>query len=792
MKRFTRGSALLMGVCLLLSVCLGLFGCAKEAAVENRVTSVYVKKDEIVVEAVLTSGFLQGYEEKKVYLFELPSFCGMNVDLSELDPVDEAKPRPSLKFSLPAYDGVRSRLQSAYLVASYDPATRRYTSLTPPMSLSNPEAVADPAEDESGAERSIKGLISDYPADAIRMGIRHTVVDVWMDRLILSGWQEGAVSYVYNGVTRYLDAEELTRLDEAVGVYTAAGVEVYLRFRLGSPVGKQVPAGLYVSTASEAVDYAVNMNTSFSSIIIEGFFDFMASRYAAPHKGEEAVSAFILGYRVNQAVLYNHAGGMDLATYVTNYEKLTRVACNALRSHHSKGRVYVSLDGRRAVTDEQGWDVNTFLSAFANECRLRGDYAWHVASELHAVGSSVWEENAAADGSYYTVRNLGVLTDLLDSPLYRFGGEGGEPRRLLVSGYSIPAVLRNGTATASGEANQAASFAYAYMTCLLNGRVEALIYGTHADSSSTSEQGNLCGLWEVKPDTTMTDSGLDLTLRPSEPRPICDVFTVIDTTDVSSLSAALTELMGSTYTKLESTLAGKASAVTSIKGSGVLKGYEAEHKKASSLYRFNAGSLNGFRDGGNLTYMELIEAETLGTTVLHARFDRSSLCEPMGLTVTLSATELIGGKELVFDLYGGQIASAGSTAKPTFTLRLTRPSKGALADGDGELRYVASVEELKSGAWQTAVFNVSEFTALLDADDQVTLTLLMDYPVSAAPDGESSHDLGLVGISVVGHTAASESSAGVVIAVVVSLTVLIVCLVALLYLRHKKRGSGRR
>ena len=103
MKRFTRGSALLMGVCLLLSACLGLFGCAKEAAAENRVTSVYVKKDEIVVEAVLTSGFLQGYEEKKVYLFELPSFCGMNVDLSELDPVDEAKPRPSLKFSLPAY-----------------------------------------------------------------------------------------------------------------------------------------------------------------------------------------------------------------------------------------------------------------------------------------------------------------------------------------------------------------------------------------------------------------------------------------------------------------------------------------------------------------------------------------------------------------------------------------------------------------------------------------------------------------------------------------------------------------
>ncbi len=784
MKLSVRVWILLLCLGLLFPLLLGLGGCSSQPASENRVTSVLLKKGEITVEAVLTRGFLDGYEEKKVYLFELPSFYSTDAELSELDPVGEAKPNASVTFTLSAFDGVRSRMYSSYLVASYDADTRTYIPLTAPVSLENPEAAAVYAPSADLAEDSIKGLISAYPADAVRLGIAHTVVDVWMEELILTGWEEGAVPYIYNGVTRYLSGEALARLDADVGVYTAAGVEVYLRFLLGSPEGHAVPLALYLHTppVASATGHAVNMSASFPAEILEGFLDFMAARYAAPSDGSKPVEAFILGYRVNNAVDHNNAGQADLASYVTNYEKLVRTAHTAITSHIPEGRVYLSLDHRRTVTDGKGWDVTAFLASFREEAALRGDYGWHVACELYAASPSVWEENAAADTAHYTVRNLNTLTDLLDGDKYRTAS--GEPRRLLISGFEIPAVGLGGAPSAEQENRQAASYAYAYLTCVQNGRVEALIYSAHADSADTAAQTPLCGLWTVMPEGTEGEQSF----RPAVARPIYDVFQRIDTTASSELSAALTSIMGASYTKLESALAGKASPVTALRASGTLKGYEPEHKRAALLYGFNDGSTHGFESAGGLTYLELTAAETLGIHTLHARFDRSSVCEPMGLTVTLPATDLIGGKELILDLYAGQLASAGESPCPTVTLRLTRAAAGAVADGRGEVRCEIPVSEVRSGVWQTATFPISEFTALLDASDEVTLTLTMDYPLGSAPAGQTAHNMGLAGVYVTGNTAASGTPAALVVVIVAVLVLLVAGTVSFLYLRHRKRS----
>jgi hypothetical protein len=783
MKPTVRLSALLLCFCVLASLSLSLFSCSSVSASENRVTAVTLENGEIRVKAALTEGFLDSYDEKKVYLFELPSYYSGDADLSELDPVADTKPRAAIQFTLSAMDGVRSRLFSSYLVASFDPATERFTPLTAPMSLANPEAMAAYTSPAAVGETSVKGLISDYPSDAIRLGITHTVVDVFMEDLILPSWEKGAVSYVYNGVTRYLSAETLDKLDESVEVYTAAGVEVYLRFRLGSPEGKDVPVGLYLSPTRTAQDNAVNMTTDFSSSIMEGFFDFIANRYAAPADGSNPVEAFILGYRVNNATDYNHAEGLDLAAYVTNYEKLTRVAHTAIKSHNPNGRVYVSLDSRRTVTDGKGWDVSTFLAAFRDETAMRGDYGWHAACELYADTPSVWEENYTADAGYYTVRNLNTLTDLLDGEKYR--DPAGSPRRLLISGFSIPAALKGGTSSAENDNRQAASYAYAYLTCVQNGRVEALIYSEHTDAYADAKAGDLRGLWTAS--LNASDGGSQVTLLPAAARPIFDVFKKIDTTAASELSVGLNAVIGASYTKLESAMAGKSSPVTAVKGSGFLTGYAPNHKKASPLYTFDNGHFCGFESAGNLTYMELFAAETLSTKALHARFERTAVCEPMGLTVTLSATDLIGAKEMILDLYGGQTGSSGSVVRPTLTLRLTRSAKGAVADGDGEIRYEATVSEVKSGAWQSAVFDVTPFTTLLDASDEVTITLLMDYPTETAPEGITSHDLGLAGIHITGHTAATQTPAGLVVGIVIALILLVAAVFVFLFMRYKKK-----
>ena len=448
-------------VCFLfLFMLMGLLSTAcgsKETVDQNAVTDVSLNdKGELVVHAQLTSGFLESFDQKKVYLFELPSAYSTDGDLEELDPVAEVKVKGSMTVKLSAMDGVRSRLFSSFLVASYNEATKTYKPLTAPMAVSNPQAVAESRPVELPRTDSIKGLISDYAADAIRLGISHTVVDVPMDELILSGWEEGAVSYVYNGTTSYLNASVLEELDEKVGVYTAAGVRVYLRFRLGSLTDTtKAPAGIYSSPAikeNAPADAAVDMSTSFAADIMEGFFSFMAERYAAPADGSLPVTAFIVGYRVNSKA--DHDGGeASLADFITNYEKLVRVANVAIKSHNPEGKVYISLDNHRSVREMAGgWDVPTFLSAFREETALRGDYDWQIACELYTDSNTVWEEDPVANADFYTVRSLSTLTDVLSGDKYR-DPNGGE-RRVLISGFCVPAVVKGGNMDDGEAANR--------------------------------------------------------------------------------------------------------------------------------------------------------------------------------------------------------------------------------------------------------------------------------------------------------------------------------------------------
>jgi hypothetical protein len=308
------------------------------------------------------------------------------------------------------------------------------------------------------------------------------------------------------------------------------------------------------------------------------------------------------------------------------------------------------------------------------------------------------------------------------------------------------------------------------MTCVQNGHVEALIYSQHADGAVNAAEQPLCGLWTVKAASFETPQGVVLRLFPAQKRPLYDVFRSIDTTEAKSLSSGLTSIIGAPYTKLETALAGNAHPVTAVTGASTLGGYEAEHKRANPLFTFNGGSLHGFTDAGNLTYLELAEAESLGTVTLHARFDTVAVCDPMGVTASVPATNLIGSKQILLDLYAGPLQNTASGAKPTVTLRLIRSAKGAVSAGDGELLYEASVADVSASTWQTASFDISEFTKLLDADDTVTLSVLVHYPDGSSWSGASN--LGLAGIYAVGGTTSSGSPSGLILAVVIILVLL--------------------
>lgn len=779
-------------LCLTLLLPALLMGCQeKPTALQNEVLSVKADGNgHITVTAALTQGFLDTYVENKVYLFEIPAAYAAEVDLEELDPVAELRPKAELRFKISAFDGVRSRLYSSFLVASYDATARRYKALTYPKSVTDLSALARSSHGVV-ADRSIKGLISDHPTDAIRLGAAHTIVEVPMESLILGAWQEGVESYVWNGATAYLNGQALAALDEQVHAYASAGVNVYLRFVLGEAT-EQTPRCLYflknMTSVGQARAYAVNMTDAQTVEIMEGFFDFMADRYASPEGEDLPVLGFILGDRVNHESVCNFAGLGSLDEYVTNYEKLVRIANTAIKSHAATGRVYVSLDSARMVQNTAGhWDIPAFLSAFNSVCVKGGNYDWHPACELYTDTASVWVANAGRDASYYTVQSLSTLTDLLAGDVYRT--PGGQARKLLISRVTVPAVPMGETASSELDLCQAASYAYAYMTCVENGSVEALIYGEYADGAVLADTRSLCGIWKI---TETQNADQTETYRViTEKRPLYDTFRLIDTSEADTLSDGLTAVIGEPFTKLNRLLVGGIRPVNAVTGQSEILTSSPLSGKNQPLFKFDDGSLHGFRDAGQLTYMELKPVETLNASVLYARFDREAICDHMGIAVTVPATKLMGGEELFFELYAGEVkdpdaaSDAATRQKPTVTLRLTRASKGRVADGDGTVLYEASVSQVKNGVWQTVAFDVESFTELLEYDDEVTLTLLLDYP----DDGEfrPAHELGIAGIYIRGNTAAPRTSPWIVMAVVAALIVVVIGGFILLLVRHRRR-----
>ena len=736
-------------LCCLLS-CLPLFsGCGSrsdEPVTMNAITAVTVSRRDdrqdqnrdsgsavLTIRATLTEALRKSYSGT-VYLFELPVCFGRGTNLRGLTPVAEAPADSHLSFSLDLYDGTRTRLFSSFLLASYDKETAQYTVLTSPVAVSDPAPLAT---DEVRADSvlSVKGLSSPHPADAVRLGVASTVVDVSMGDIIRSDWSDGAIPFLWNGVTFYYDGEAVRALDSAVSAYTVSGIRVYLRFLL-KQAHDGTPSCLYApGVRSDAEGYLPYVADPDAARLLEAFFVFMSTRYAAgtDAPGRGLCTDFLIGRGVNR-IGQNAEDGSQATTpdaHVIRYEQLVRLAYTALRAATPNGRVFISLDSHwtgRDLTDGVG--AQRYLAAFRSEAALRGDFDWEIACELAASSPRVWL-SSAADGECLTVTSLSSLTDLLSSETYRT--PGGALRRVIVTDYTIPAVFPGEVSSADAaqaDAYQAASYAYAYTVATSNERVEALIYdGTAAGA----------GLYN------MTDSG---GLRR---RPIGDTFAVIDTDGAESMLSVARYMVGAAFLRAEGGQAGQPVPTHTVKSSlTVLPASQMSDKGSTSLIRFDtrgeADPFAGFASVEGLIYLDRRTEEN--RPVLHAALDQSAAGMPVGITTTLSASSLTGAREILLDMRAD--AGGGVNGAYTATVLLTRVSKGTIGSGDGTVRCTASAV-LPSGSRQLLRCDMSGFTDGLDSDDTVLLTVLLE---GGSP---GSCDLYLREVRLVGATGGSSS-----------------------------------
>ena len=779
--------------CLLLIAALVSCGAENgETDKGNTVSEVSLNGDRMTVKATLSEDFLESFEGDEICLLELTSDMDASDDLRELIPLATCAPKARPTFTFDLSDGARTRLYSTFALASYDEEADEYVLLTEPAGVSESE-LTQGASASDECERSPKGIANADPAEAIRLGVSHTVIRVQMDELLLDGWQEGAVPYIWNGTTRYLRGDALEALDTEVAAYAEARVHVYLQFVLahdGAATESEnednsdsdsdsdskdkptemtvgVPREIYPAGVARGVSLCpVNMADRASADIMEGFFDFMAFRYTDEVSAEMyggADVSFIIGDDANEGGGFAD-GGMLLSEYVTNYEKLVRLANIAMKSHDPDGRVYISLSSRRSGGGQGTtgkWSIHSFLTAFTAETRARGNYSWHVACDLYADMPTVWLNDPTSDSSRMTARSFDNLTDLLEGAKYFTPDE--EMRRIVLTDYRIPSV----TEGVEAESRQAASYAYAYRAVAANGQVEALIYGCFEDDDKTA-----CGL---RADVDTKDG--EENANAGKARDIYDVFVRIDTSASGEADENAARIIKSAYEDLLEETEG-AYAVEYIVGSTSADRYDSDAAEDAWM-SFRKGDLHGFEGASSLSYLELRRSTDAEYATLHVRFDRAEIADPVGIRTRLAGKDLADQTRLHIDLYAGCVDEDARSSVPV-TLRLERPATGKTADGRGRVIYEATVEGIRGGRWQTVTFDIADFEEYLRSSDEVILSLWID------DESGVSYELGIDAIR-------ADSGAGsvlvIVLIVLLALALVAGVTVAVVYFIRRRNGD---
>lgn len=706
----------ILPILLLLSLlCLPLLaGCSAEEnhATRNAILSVLPDRDKgtITVKGELTADFLDGYRGN-IYLFELPSHSGRTIDLRGVEPAASAHAASSVSFTVDLHDGMRSRLFSSFVLASYDSNTRQYGILTTAMAATE----LDPPSSGgamSEVDLSVKGLSDGTAADALTLGASSALVEVSMGDIIRSDRAEDSIPYLWNGRTVYYDGTAISMLDETVSAYTAAGIRVYLQFVLRAPRAS-TPTCLYApgATAAPADEYLPCMTDPEAAELLEGFFSFMVERYAvgteAPGRG--LCTDLLIGEKVNHVAQYAHDGRTELSLddHIACYEQLVRLAHTALGSQTAEGRVFISLDDHwngRGLTD--GFGAQVYLSAFRDEAALRGDFDWHIAAGLYADSPQVWG-NSEADVDRLTPTSFTrLLTDSLES--YRT--VAGELRRVVLTDLTIPGVNAAGE---SCEIDQAVSYAYAYTAAAVDTRVEALFYDAYSD-----RDGAAVGLY-----ARTEDGGL-------RARNLCGLFTAMGTREAEAYLAVVRNRIGGAFTRLENSLIGRPYPLTILTAEATVRPL-GESAPAEGLLRFDTrpsgglstdlsvkgdAALGGFVNTAGLEELALIHAGD--TPVLRASLKGGEIGHSLGMTAILPGSGFAGGRQLSLDLL-----VHGGSANDTITVILTRDAKGKVEDGDGALCY-RTTATLSSDEWVTLSCDIRDFAEKIGKEDEVRLTIL--------------------------------------------------------------------
>ena len=635
--------------------------------------AVYLSEDgsQLIAEATLTKSFAAGHDS--ICLFRVSPH---NTAIDALSPASEVAVTDGgpVRFSLPYDTDDAFGALYGYRLAAVD-ENGDYFAITETVYRSDIARFA-PHTQNYPIFSSKKGLQVQLSTDAQLLGVKHTTVNVFFNELI-AYTEEKAVTFLYGGTKYYLNSTVLSALDYRIRSLTDAGIHIYMNCLL--TFDTTASPDLYYKDAEGNSNtlFAPNVSTAESLRRYAAVLHFLAGRYSENGAPNGFCGSFILGYEVNEEGDSNSAGIPRLEDYVGTYATFLRTADTAVRSAYANARVFISLSNRFRISEDSQepylFGSYEFLTALTKACPTV-PFGISINPYPSALSNTAfWIDPESVDNVdtlYITMKNLSVLTDLLDTDTMRCLGER---RPLIIGEFGVSGKLGSDT-----ESLQAAAYWYAYTIAEQNPAVEAFLWHRHVDHAAESDL--YYGLYAAS----------DLLLEPSTPKLLREVFDAVDRTDGQKTCENYLALLPDGAIPESSSPLRREITVQPLKTTLFSPEQNTEY-----LFDFSQ-SLYDFYPTDNTAYLELCE-ENAETFMRIALLQVSSF-EHMGAGTTLNDLSRMNAADIM-----------------TLRVRVVSPSKTALVrlrligeNDDSEIVYDASAE-VPCNVWTEISFPLEEF-----------------------------------------------------------------------------------
>lgn len=427
------------------------------------------------VEVAVKSEGIPKSDDKYYYLFEQSTY--EDDFSSESEPVSKIYKGDDTSFSIELKKGAPdTRLFSKFRVGVKKDG--QFVSISHPKYITNPGACAG-GNYGGMPHSSIKGLLP-YPlrlGELADLGVNYCAYNIPLSHILTTS---GGIAYTYCGVTYHFNAQVMNNYDDLFRNLNSMGIDIAAIILNDANVGA-FPEITHPSARGGSTAPYRMFNASDASGVkaCAAIGSFLANRYSGSGHGN--VSMWIIANEVNARKEYNFMQHVDVGTYTAAYTRAFRVFYNAIKSQNASAKVYIPIDQRWTYNTEKtgDYDAKDVLDIFASSIRDHGNIDWGLAAHPYSFpngNTAFWNASKYVNHSEstpcITMENIEVLTGYMQKE--QMLDTQGRVRSIILSevGYS----------STSGEAVQAAAFAYAYTKMVKNGHIDALMLSRQVDA----------------------------------------------------------------------------------------------------------------------------------------------------------------------------------------------------------------------------------------------------------------------------------------------------------------------